>query len=349
MTFAKSWARLFAITAAVSLGGPGISPGISLGATPEVSPEVSPEASSQPDSGPASVLRQAVDLGGDRAAGTRYYDMKTSVIHYDADGTRGDMDIYRVKLRCDPQADSADGGARYTCKQFIYEKPNGEEVSIPALEGWTYTFKMTDTGMDEKGQVFGIDHTRFQGLTDSRGAALGPDKSYMIYNTFIDFHGFCDLFPVPATSGKGVQHLTRIGQSVVLDASNSSPPVNLGTHIKEGSYFKNGEITLALKGLSLVDDAPCAIVEFDSGDSSFMMLMEPMPGMEVKTLGGSHYFGDIYIDLASLWPRKVAMRELVICETNVPMTGGSAPMLIATTIERQSTIKAVGQEAYERD
>ena len=208
---------------------------------------------------------------------------------------------------------------------------------------------MTDTGMDEKGQVFGIDHARFQGLTDSNGDALESDQAYLIYNTFIDFHGFCDLFAVPATSGKGVQHLTRIGQSVVLDASHSTPPVNLGVHIKEGSYFKNGQITLDLKGLSLVDDAPCAIVAFDSGDSSFMMLMEPMPGMEVKTLGGSHYFGNIYIDLETFWPRKVVMRELVICETNVPMPGGAAPTRIAATIERQSTIKTVAQEVYESD
>ncbi len=306
-------------------------------------------AGDEPSPALASALGQEVFLGGSRAPGTRYYDMETSLTHFAADGTRGDKDTYRIKLLCEPLGDFADEGARYTCKQFVYIKPNGDEVSIPALEGWTYTFKMTETGIDEKGQVFGIDHTKFQGLTDSNGAALQSDKSYIIYNTFIDFHGFCDLFAAPARDGKGVQHLTRLGQSVVLDASHSTPPVNLGVHIKEGSYFKNGQITLALKGLSLVDDAPCAIVEFDSGDSSFMMLMEPMPGMVVKTLGGSHYFGDIYIDLATFWPRKVVMRELVICETNVPMPGGAAPTKIAATIERQSVIKSVTREAYESD
>ncbi len=338
----KIWLSLFSVVLLVCLGAESTR-------AEGPAPGLTPGASAAAPVGLSGVLAQEVFLGGSRAPGIRYYDMETSLTHFAADGTRENTDVYRIKLKCEPLGDFAEKGARYTCKQFIYVKPNGEEVSIPALEGWTYTFKLSETGIDEKGQVFGIDHTKFQGLTDSNGATLQSDQAYIIYNTFIDFHGFCDLFAAPAREGKGVQHLTRIGQSVVLDASDSSPPVNLGVHIKEGSYFKNGQITLALNGLSLVDDAPCAIVAFDSGDSSFMMMMEPTPGMEVKTLGGSHYFGNIYIDLATFWPRKVTMRELVICETNVPMPGGTTPMLIGATIERQSTIKSVTQEMYESD
>ncbi len=348
MTSVLAWASMLAITATLSLGTSAARPDTPPKVTPETSAALSTELSAQPNPAIVSALRQEIFLGGSRAPGPRYYDMETSLTHFAADGTRGDKHVYRVKLKYEPHDASTNDAGRYTCKQFIYIKPNGQELSIPALENWTYTPMITGTGIDEKGQVFGIDHTQFQNLTDSNGAILQSDQSYIIYNTFIDFHAFCDLFAVPTHEGKGIQHLTRIGQNVTLDASDSAPPVNLGTDIKEGSYFKNGQITLALKGLSLVDDAPCAIVEFDSGDSSFMMLMEPMPGMIVKTLGGSHYFGDIYIDLDSFWPRKVVMRELVICETNVPVPGGG-PTQIAATIERQSTIMAVTQEAYQQD
>ena len=330
MRHGKIWMCLFAITMAAWLG-----------TTSARADEPNPEL--------ASVLRQDFDLGGKRSPGTRYFDMVTTLTHFGADGKRGDTETFRVKLRCVSQGDAAGVGDQYTCKQFIYVKPDGERVSIPALEGWTYTFKKTETGYDEKGHVFGIDHSRFQQLTDSSGGLLGPSTSYLIYNTFIDFHGFCDVFAAPAAEGQGIQHLTRIGQTVVYAASHTMPPVNLGDNIKEGSYFKNGEITLALKGLGIIDDAPCAVVEFDSGAASFQMLMEPTPGMEVKSVGTSHYFGDIYVDLASRWPRKVVMRELVITETKVPMPGNAPPMTMDSIIERLAVINAVTEEAFERD
>ena len=90
-------------------------------------------------------------------------------------------------------------------------------------------------------------------------------------------------------------------------------------------------------------------MEFDSGASSFQMLMEPMPNMEMRTVGASHYFGDIYVDLASKWPRKVEMRELVISETKMPMPGRKTSKTFNIIHERQSLIKAVTKEAYERD
>ena len=63
---------------------------------------------------------------------------------------------------------------------------------------------------------------------------------------------------------------------------------------------------------------------------------------------GSHYFGDMYIDLATHWPRKVEMRELVVSQTTVPLPGGAEPMKVQSAIERQTTIKMVTKEEYEK-
>ncbi len=298
---------------------------------------------------PKAVLQQEFDLGQARSPGTRYFDMVTTIVSFGLGGERGDPETFRVKLKCISQGAAAGAADQYTCRRFVYVKANGTQLEIPALEGWTYPFKKTASGSDEKGQVLGIDHSRFEQLTDNNGNLLPPDKSYFIYNTFIDFHAFCDEFATPVANGKGIQHIKKIGQRIVHAAANSTPPVNLGGNVKKGSYFKNGEITLTLKGISIVDDAPCAIVEFDSGASSFKMLIELRPGMEIKTVGASHYFGDIYVDLASRWPRRVEMRELVISETKVPKPGDKTTMTVNAILERQTLIKAVTKELYEMD
>ena len=58
---------------------------------------------------------------------------------------------------------------------------------------------------------------------------------------------------------------------------------------------------------------------FDSGESSFKMIMTPMPNFKVVTNGSSHYWGDIYKDLLSNWIQKAAMHEVVISETRLPV------------------------------
>ncbi len=295
------------------------------------------------------LLRQKFDLGAARDAGTRYFDMATTFVDFGLDGKKGDKKTLRVKLKCVSVGDAEGAGDQYTCKRFTYEKPDGTLVSLPALDGWTYTFKKTTSELDENGWVFGIDHTKFEGLKDSDGEALEAIDSYLIYNTFIDFHAFCDDFATPVADGKGIQDLAKIGQKIVHASAHSKPPVDLGGTIKKGSYFKNGEITLAFKAVSLVGRTPCAVVEFDSGASSFKMLIEPMAGMEVKTVGSSHYFGDIHLDLKSKWPRRVDMREWVISESRVPMPGKKKPTKMHSVTERQTVIKAVKKKAYAKD
>ena len=108
-----------------------------------------------------------------------------------------------------------------------------------------------------KDRFSSIDHARFEGLTDSTGASLPPDKSYFIYNAFIDFHSICDVFGQPVGDGNGIQNLVRIGQRIVHAAAFSKGPVNLGSNVAEGSYFQNGEITLEFKGQPPTADRVC--------------------------------------------------------------------------------------------
>ena len=45
-------------------------------------------------------------------------------------------------------------------------------------------------GTDQKGQDFGIPHSRFENISDSRASNLAPAIRYAVYNNFTDFHTF---------------------------------------------------------------------------------------------------------------------------------------------------------------
>ena len=137
--------------------------------------------------------------------------------------------------------------------------------------------------------------------------------------------------------GKGIQDLTEIGQRVVHSSAFSEPPVNLGSHVAEGSFFKNGEVTIEFKGLGTVNGRQCALVGFDSGESSFKMIMNPMPNMEIQTVGRSRYTGDIYKNLETNWVQKVTMIEVVVSETTLPRP----PNKINSIAERNIIIRNV--------
>jgi len=284
-------------------------------------------------------LNAGYELAGERLKETRYYHMKTILSSFSSSGERESVDVYEMMLECKPGDGAGEEGFTYTCFEFRIELGDTAEISIPALEGWSYLF---EPGIDESGQVFGIDHSRFEGLSDSEGDIVPMDKSYLIYNTFIDFHSFCDVFAEPSDEGAGIQDLERVGQRIVHSAAFSKPPVNLGSAILEGSYFQNGEITLEFKGLSAVDGRSCALIEYDSGESSYRMLMEPVPGMEIETVGRSHYTGDIYKDLETNWVQKVTMIEFVISETRLPMPPGN----INSIVERNILIRNLGREEW---
>jgi hypothetical protein len=284
-----------------------------------------------------SILRQTFDFAAPRSPQPQSFEMETVVITYGPDGKRVNTDILRLQLKGAPARVTGKDADEYTCVRFAVKFGDAPEVTIPALTNWTYPFKVTESGMDEKGQVFGIDHAKFEKLLDANGQPLPVDKDYYVYNAFIDFHGFCNAFAEPTTGGRGIQDLKRIGDKIVHAAAFTEPPVNLGSGIAKGSTFKNGEVTLEFKGLSLVDGAACAVVTFDSGQSSFQMTINPMPNMEVRSVGASHYKGDLHIDLATRWPRKVTMDELVVTESTVPGLSNK----IRAVIERNTIIRNV--------
>ena len=291
-----------------------------------------------------AILRQTFNLGGQRSQQIQYFTMESKLISYALNGKRVGTDIYRLRLKCVPAKLAGTKGDQWTCTRFTVQFGDKPEIEVPAIKNWTYVFKIPPTGIDEKGQTLGIDHSRFANLVDASGNAVPPDKGYHVYNAFIDFHGFCDVFGERIEGGKGIQELKNIGQKIVHAAANTEAPVNLGSSIAKGSTFKNGEVTMELKGLSRVDGAACAMVGFDSGESSFKMIVKPMPNMEVNTVGSSHYKGDIYIDLSTNWARKVTMYELVVSETTLPMP----PNKINSVIERDILVRNVGVKEFAR-
>jgi hypothetical protein len=284
------------------------------------------------------LLDKEFDLAGEPSRETQVFSMESRLITYALDGSLVGTDVFRMHLKCVPSGVPGREADEYTCLRFTFEPEGGQEVSIPALEGWTYA--LDRRGIDEKGQVFGIGHARFEGLIDSTGNAVPIDKSYHVYNAFIDFHAFCNVFAEPASDGKGIQDLTRIGDKIVHAAAFSQAPTSLGGSFAEGSSFTNGEITLEFKGLGAANGRACALIEYDSGASSFKMIMQPMPEMEVVTVGSSHYWGHIYKDLETNWVQKVTMTEVVVSETTLPMP----PNKMNAVIEREITILNVSHE-----
>ena len=230
--------------------------------------------SAQQIPGATKLLKQEYNLVPQHSKDTQYYEMESKLQKHAPDGTPLGWDVYHLYLRCVPSADSSKGD-EYTCLKFSIQLHDSAEVSIPSLTNWKYYFLLTANGKDSQGQVFGIDHSKFEKLTDENGKILPVENTYFGYNAFIDFHSM-SVFAEKTSEGNGAQNLKHVGDKIVHVASFSQPPVNLGTQITEGSYFKNGEITLTFKGLGLVNQKACGIMGYDSGESSFYMLMKPM-------------------------------------------------------------------------
>jgi len=291
------------------------------------------------------------DLAGEIAPGVRYYIQETQFVHLGFDGRRTGMETYTVTLRCVPAAQAGKGGDEYTVGEFSIASGKGEKETIPGLAGWSYVFKLDPSGRDEKGQVLGIPHDRFENLTTSRGTKLPVVASYPVYNSFIDFHSFNDVFARPTASGNGIQNLREIGQEIVHDSAFTEPPVNLGSGIKEGSVFRNGEVRLAFKGVGVIDGAVCALVGHDSGESTLKMIMPIGADKEIITEGGSEYLGDISIDLATRWVRKVTLNEFVVTETRLPTTGqgpAAQGQKIQSYTVRHLLTRMISREEFEK-
>jgi hypothetical protein len=293
--------------------------------------------SAQQGSNAKKILEKEYNLIPVHSKDTQYFEMESRLQKHTLDGTPNGLDIYHLYLRCVPSANPLKGD-EYTCIKYTLQVNNAAAVSIPSLANWKYLFSLSSNAEENKGQVFSIDHSKFEQLKDENGKSLQVEKTYHVYNSFIDFHSMSVFSEKPAT-GKGIQDLKHADDKIIHSASFSQPFVSLGTQVAEGSYFKNGEITLSFKGLSLVNEKTCVLLEYDSGESSFYMLVKPMPNMEVPTKGSSHYWGDIYKDLNNGWIQKATLHELVISETSVPSPGNK----INSVIERSINIKNVKQ------
>lgn len=291
-----------------------------------------------------SVLLKEYDLGKTRSAGTHYYEMQTDVITMAPDGKTTGRDIFKLYLSITLQ-DAEKESYNVICGKFILGLNGKGAVNLPALDNWSYTFNMTENGKNEKGEVFGIDHARFENLKDSEGKIVAIGNSYFTYNSFIDFHALMNVFAVKSIDGKGIQALCKIGDKVVHSASHSQAPVNLGKGIKEGSYFKNGEIVLNFKGLSAVNNKPMAIVNYDSGESEFNMIVAVTGKMETNSYGRSRYNGDIFIDTQTMWPAKIDLIEYVITETKIQ----SPAMKLNNVVERLVNIKEISKEEFAKN
>jgi hypothetical protein len=286
------------------------------------------------------ILEQAYNLVPKHSNDTQYFEMESKLQKHALDGTIQGRDVYRLYLRCVP-AIHPTRKDKYTCLGFTVQVNNSTAVSIPSLRNWQYFFTL-DQGKEDSAREynFGIDPAQFEHLKGADGKSLPVENTYHVYNAFIDFHTM-SVFAERTKKDSGAQHLKQVGDKIVHEASYSQPPVSMGARVLKGSYFKNGKITLEFKGLGAINWKTCAIIAYDSGESSFNMLTKPMENMEVNTRGSSHYWGDIFKDLTGGWIQKAILHELVVSETVVPGLSNK----IHSVIERTIQIKNVPRSA----
>jgi hypothetical protein len=283
------------------------------------------------------------DLSIDREPETQYFHMQTRFIHMSFDGKRTGVETYLLRLRCTPAAISGKKLDEYTCQEFGLQLDNNVITTLPALRLFTYQFNQM-SGVLDKGPMFGIPQEPFEGMKDSRGNQLPPDICYATYNNFVDFHALGDVFSRPMKYVKGIEQLKSIGDRIVHPGAFTEAPVSLTGVVRPGSFFRNGELTLELKGASLVDDRPCALLNYDSGESTLRMAFIHGDGEDVMMEGGSEYTGDVYIDLASGWVRKVTLDESVVTQTNT----ASRPDKIPGYTARHILLRLISQQNFDK-
>jgi hypothetical protein len=288
-------------------------------------------------------LEGPFDLSVDRKPQTQYYQMQTQFIHIGFDGKRTGVETYLLRLCCDPAAVSGKDLDEYTCREFGLQLGSAGIVTIPGLRLFTYQFDYM-SGVAGKGPMFGIPQELFEGMKDSFGNQLAPDICYAAYNNFVDFHALSDVFARPLKYIKGIEQLKSVGDRIVHPGAFTEAPVSLNGVVRPGSIFRNGELSLELKGISLVDDRPCALVNYDSGESTLRMSFIQVDNEDVMMEGGSEYTGDLYIDLDSGWVRKVTLNESVVTQTST----ASRPNKIPGYTVRHILLRLISQQDFEK-
>src|SRR5262245_44322965 len=294
-----------------------------------------PADETTPSAKPVDDLTRQFHLDGPRAAEERFYVSATIMTKVFTDGKKQPAGAIHLYLQAAPGKKQADGKTafQYSCRRLQIERADGTKVTVPDLEKFTYQI---EPGVDAKNQVMGIEHARFLKLRDSSGKNLTFVEPYFVYNTFIDFHAFNDVMASVA--------LLRLGDSVAVRTSQEIP-VHLGDTIQEGSVYRLGNPRARLDGIGLVNKKPTAVVSFDSGDSSFLMKLAPLPQMKLATQGYSRFAGIVQVDLTSNWPALCRWQEIVVSETKKDgkaLPGGDQMMI------RVGTITALAKEEFDR-
>jgi hypothetical protein len=289
-------------------------------------------------------LEGPFDLSIDRKPETQYYHMQTQFIHLGFDGKRTGVETYLLRLRCIPARISGKKLDEYVCSEFGLQLNNAGITTLPALRLFKYQFNQM-SGVLDKGPMFGIPQEPFLGMKDSAGNQIPPDICYATYNNFVDFHALGDVFSRPMKYVKGIEQLKSVGDRIVHPGAFNEAPVSVTGVVRAGSIFRNGELTLELKGVSLVDDCPCALVNYDSGESTLRMaFIQADKSEDVMMDGGSEYTGDIYIDLDSGWVRKVTLNEAVVTQTYT----ASRPNKIPGYTVRHILLRLISEQDFEK-
>jgi len=286
------------------------------------------------------ILEQEFNLEGNRSKKPQFYITQFEVAYHSSNGKQKWVDKFELYLTLNPSSSSVGDVDKFTCTKFSVQLKGGTKVTIPSLAGWSYNFNLKSLdkeGLDAKGLMFGIPHTKFEDLIDSKGQKLSIEAQYQVYSAFIYFHSYCNQL-----AEQSAQNLKKIGDQSVKDLTGLESPVNLGTKFLEGSKFLHGIETLEFKGLGVIDDKECAIIGFNERGGGYVMYIRPMPILKVKTVGGTRYSGDIYIDLESLWVKKVNVS--IIDMTKTTMYGIPVEISIPITT---LTIRSVDQKEFE--
>ena len=270
------------------------------------------------DNAAREALLREYNLVGKRSKETHYYIVQSELATHSNKGVLKSTDVYRELLKVEPGDRSAGEADRFACKEFSVKRGDTPQVRIPSLEGFSYDVNkdlLDANGIDQNGELYSVPEETFEGLVDDSGAQLPFEVGYQVYSAFYYYHSYTD-YAEPTSQGDGIQNLKSIGDRIVVEGSFAESPLP-GKLAKDSAFWKNGEITLAFNGLSIVDGETCAVLGLDSGVCHWSMPMTYMPVMNLKTVGVSNYQADIYLDLETMWVRKLDMVLFEITTTTM--------------------------------
>lgn len=282
-------------------------------------------------------LWRPIDLSGARTPLSEEFRVSTEDVHYAVSGTRLRSDRFTLDLRTEPVVGRAADVAHCTCMQLQVERGNSPSVSVPALHGLEYRFDPTVPGGDGQEALWGIPADKFVALSDTNGNPLPFEVRHAAYIGFVDFHSINNVFTRPMGVGPGIQNLKEMGQRVVHPASYIEAPVRFGSEILPGSVFRSGEVSLELKGVGVVDGAPCALIGYDGGEGHLTMRLQGSKGEPATTTGCSLYKGDICVDLRTRQVRRATLDEYQVAKTSPSDPGTSGDDFTVRHVQLRKT------------